>query len=163
MISLPSSADGANLRGFSSSCTVIDEAAFVPRLDIVMQAIGPTLTRDPNAELIFTTTPAGTNGFFYKLYQDACASLDWYVQHTTIHDAINDGLKVDLDSLHSLCPDAAVFAQEYECKFANEYSSLIDTSLIDFTDDIPQGRHFIGMDVGSKHDRSAIIDITEKD
>jgi len=65
--------------------------------------------------------------------------------------------------LHNLCPDTDKFAQEYECKFASEYSSLIDISLIDFTDNIPQGRHFLGMDVGSKHDRSAIVNIIEKD
>jgi hypothetical protein len=29
------------------------------------------LTRDKDAELILTTTPAGQNGYFYKLYEDA--------------------------------------------------------------------------------------------
>ena len=58
------------------------------KLDEILQGIGPTLTRDPNAELILTTTPAGTNGPFYEMYSKALVDDQWYVQTTTIHDAI---------------------------------------------------------------------------
>ena len=97
VMSLPSSTDGANLRGYSAQCVCIDEAAFIPHLNMIMQAIGPTLSRFKDSELVFTTTPAGKNGDFYKLYQEALERDDWYVQHTTIHDAIADGLQVDLE------------------------------------------------------------------
>lgn len=119
VLSLPSSTDGANLRGFTASCVCVDEAAYVWHLDTILQAINPTLSRDKDAELILTTTPAGKNGPFYKLYEEACESDDWYVQRTTIHDAIADGLDVNLESLKTLCPDIDVFAQEYECKFSS--------------------------------------------
>ena len=143
----------------SHNCVCIDEAAYVSHLGNIMNAINPTLSRDANAELILTTTPAGKNGDFYELYSDALNDDNWYVQYTTIHDAINDGLNTDIQSLKTLCPDKDVFAQEYECQFLSEYGSLIDVSLIDYYDDLPTGNitNYLGMDIGSRSDRSAIV------
>ena len=143
----------------SHNCVCIDEAAYVSHLDNIMNAINPTLSRDDTAELILTTTPAGKNGDFYELYSNAINDDNWYVQYTTIHDAINDGLNANLQSLKTLCPDKDVFAQEYECQFLSEYGSLIDVSLIDYYDDLPTGNrtNYLGMDIGSKSDRSAIV------
>lgn len=158
VLSLPSTSD--SLRGYTAQgCVCIDEAAFIYKLDEILQGIAPTLTRCPDAELIMTTTPAGINGTFYELYQNAIINPEWYVQHTTIHDAISDGLEVDVSSLKTLCPDPDIFAQEYECQFLSEYGSLIDVSLIDYYDDLPTGNrtNYLGMDIGSKSDRSAIV------
>lgn len=157
ILSLPSTSDG--LRGWTASCVCVDEAAFVYKLDEIMQGLGPTLTRDQNAELILTTTPAGMNGPFYEMYSRALDDEQWYVQTTTIHDAIQNGLEVNLDSLHSLCPDKDIFAQEYECKFMSSYGSLIDLDIIDWYDEIPKGNpeKYLGMDIGSTSDRSAIV------
>lgn len=143
----------------SHNCVCIDEAAYVSHLDNIMNAINPTLSRDDNAELILTTTPAGKNGDFYELYSDALNDDNWYVQYTTIHDAINDGLNANIQSLKTLCPDKDVFAQEYECQFLSEYGSLIDVGLIDYYDDLPTGNrtNYLGMDIGSRSDRSAIV------
>ena len=160
IMSLPSTAD--SLRGWSSQCVVVDESAFVWKLDQILQGLAPTLTRDPNAELILTTTPAGKNGPFYELYNQALNDKQWYVQHTTIYDAIADGLQVDLDSLHSLCPDTDFLAQEYECRFVSEYSSLVDLNMIDYYDSLPTQSNFtnyIGIDVGSTSDRTALVTI----
>lgn len=51
-----------------------------------------------------------------------------------------------------------MFAQEYECKFMSEYSSMLDPKLIDWYDDEPAAVDgcFLGMDIGSRSDRSAI-------
>lgn len=143
----------------SHNCVCIDEAAYVSHLDNIMNAINPTLSRDDNAELILTTTPAGKNGDFYELYSDALNDDNWYVQYTTIHDAIDDGLNANIQSLKTLCPDKDVFAQEYECQFLSEYGSLIDVGLIDYYDDLPSGNrtNYLGMDIGSRSDRSAIV------
>lgn len=66
VLSLPNSPQA--LRGFTASCVCLDEAAFVDNLEDVLQAIGPTLTRDKQAELIFATTPAGKNGPFWDMW-----------------------------------------------------------------------------------------------
>lgn len=157
VLSLPSTSD--SLRGFSAQCVCIDEAAFVWRLNEILQAIGPTLTRDPNAELVLTTTPAGKNGDFYDLYQRSLNDDSWYVQTTTIHDAIAAGLKVDLDALHTLCPDEDVFRQEYECYFSDEYGAMIDINDLDFYEDTITGQDgiYFSADIGRTNDRSAIV------
>lgn len=159
ILSLPSSTDGSNLRGYTATCVCIDEAAFISHLGDIMQAINPTLSRDPDSELILTSTPAGQNGDFYELYQKARTDDSWYIQTTTIQDAISAGLKTDLDSLRSLCPDPDVFSQEYECRFLSEYGTLVDTKLIDWYDELPKGTpvNYLGMDIGSRNDRSAIV------
>ena len=162
VMSLPSSTDGANLRGYSAQCVCIDEAAFIPHLNTIIQAIGPTLSRFKNAELVFTTTPAGKNGDFYKLYQVALANDEWYVQHTTIHDAIKDGLQIDLEQLRTLVPDQEIFAQEYECKFLDEYGSFIDLSLLEYADDCQQSKAcYTGFDIARTGDKSAIVDLVQ--
>jgi len=80
VLSLPSSTDGANLRGFTASCVCIDEASFIDHLDLILQAISPTLSRDPEAELLLTTTPGGMHGKFWEMYQQALNDEDvWYV------------------------------------------------------------------------------------
>lgn len=158
VLSLPSSTDGANLRGFSAQCVCVDESAYISHLDTILQAINPTLTRDKESELILTTTPAGKNGYFYKLYEDAKYNAEWYVQHTSIFDAIKAGLKVDINALKSLCPDDEIFQQEYCCKFMSEYGGLIDIDVLDwYEDEDINGTTYFGMDVGSKNDRSAIV------
>ena len=117
VMSLPSTTDGANLRGYTAQCVCIDEAAFIPHLEDIMQAIAPTLSRDKDSELVMTSTPAGKHGYFYDRWLDANDNDAWYLQTTTVHDAIREGLAVDLDALHTLCPDPDMFAQEYECAF----------------------------------------------
>ena len=93
---------------------------------------------------------------FYDLIQNA--DQDWYVQRTTIEDAVKDGLKVDVDGLRKFVGDVDVFNQEYMCVFSKEFGSFIDTDIIDFVDEIPnqQGGYYLGGDIGRKHDRTAL-------
>lgn len=78
VMSLPSGNPSA-LRGYTAVATIIDEAAFIERPEDVLAAILPTLTRDPNAELVLASTPAGKNSLFYEMYQNALGDEDWYV------------------------------------------------------------------------------------
>lgn len=163
VMSLPGSTDGANLRGYTAQCVCIDEACFIPHLDDIITGIGPTLTRDPNAELILTTTPAGKNSPVFKMWQSAREDEEWYCQETTIHQAIKDGLKVNIDALKSLCPDPDKFAQEYECKWLSEFGGFIDPELLVFEDQprLKVRARFCGYDVGGTGDRTAIATIDE--
>lgn len=124
-------------------------------------AIAPTLTRDPDSELVVASTPAGKHGFFWDLWNQADDS--WHVQRTTIYDAISEGLKVDLEQLKRLCPDPDVFSQEYECVFASQWSQMVDLSLLDFYDELPPGpkTRYLGLDVGATSDRTAYSTIVE--
>lgn len=159
ILSLPSSTDGSNLRGFTASCVVIDEACYVWHLDKIMQAINPTLSRDPESELILTSTPAGKNGAFYELYLKALNDENWYVQTTDIYQAKQQGLNIDIDSLKTLCPDPDIFKQEYECYFSNEYGAMIDINNLEYySEDIEKydGIYF-SADIGRTHDKTSIV------
>lgn len=157
VLSLPSSTDGANLRGFSANAVCIDEAGYIQHLDTILQAINPTLSRDANAELILATTPAGRHGPFYELYKNALVDDNWYVQQTTIYDAIDAGLKVDIEALKTLCPDPEIFDIEYNCKFSHQYNAMIDTSILQFGEFQTTGQYYVGIDVGRSNDNTAIV------
>lgn len=164
VLALPSSTDGANLRGWTvTGCVAIDEAAFIRNLDKIMQAIAPTLSRSQTAQLIIASTPAGKNGKFYDMWKAAQDDPSWYAQSTTIHDAILAGLNVDLDALHKLCPDREVFAQEYECVFQSSLESMLDPELIEETDSIPANASgtWLGIDIGRQHDRTSIVAVKQ--
>lgn len=163
VISLPSG-NPASLRGWSAQCIIVDEGAFIDNPEQVWGAITPTLLRDPDADLIITTTPAGSVGWFYDLYNKALGSDDWYVQTTTIEDAVKDGLNVDIEELKKTISDPLVWEQEFMCKFSKEYGAMLDADLLEFADmpdDIDVLPHWLGMDVGSTSDRSAIVDLTQ--
>lgn len=162
VLSLPSTADA--LRGYTAACVAIDEAAYIDHLEDIMQAIAPTLTRDPSATLILASTPAGKESAFGKLFDKACTDPAWHVQKTSVHDAISAGLHVDLQALHELCPDPLVFAQEYECAWGKSSTAFVDTSLLAeaTSDDVSNtpgesARRFLGVDVGRTHDRTAAV------
>ena len=77
VLSLPATSD--SLRGFTcNTICAIDEAAFCPNLEEILQAISPTLSRTPSAQLVLTSTPAGKNGEFYKLWENAQNDNAWY-------------------------------------------------------------------------------------
>lgn len=160
VLSLPSGNPSA-LRGYTSDLTCIDEACFIEHPEEVLAAISPTLTRNPNSRLVMTSTPSGRNSLFYKLIQDA--GDDAYVQETTIHDAISDGLVVDIEKLRSLCPDEDIFRQEYECCWLDSASSMLDVGILDWYDDPVQSNEaYLGVDVGSTSDRSAFVTVRNK-
>lgn len=154
IVSLPSNPDG--LRGYTASFVAMDECAFIPFVDECYQAILPTLTRDKDSELVVCSTPAGKSGLFYDFYGNADDS--WYVQTTTIEDAVADGLKVDISELKKNVGDPDIWNQEYMCQFADSYGAFIDTSILDWYSEVQQGDfgYYLGMDVGRKHDRTAI-------
>ena len=160
VLSLPSGNPSA-LRGYSAQAILLDECAFIERPDDVFAAIAPTLTRDPDAELIVASTPAGKSGFFWKLWNEA--GDDWYKQRTTIDDAVAQGLEVDIAELEKLVGDKEVFDIEYMCKFADSLSSMIDLKLLDWYDELPDGAKnaYLGMDVGSTSDRTALVTLKE--
>ena len=162
VLSLPN--NPAALRGTSCQLIALDEAAFIEHPEEVFAAIAPTLTRDQTSKMLITSTPAGANGWFYDTYCRALDSEDWYVQTTTIEDAINDGLKVDIEELHKLVPDPDIFAQEYMCQFSKEFGSFLDFDKLDFYDKLPNDKpaYWLGMDIGRKHDKTSIVIISER-
>jgi phage FluMu gp28-like protein len=155
ILSLPSGSP-QSLRGFTANCIIIDEAAYIENMDEVWAAIAPTVTRDPNAEVVLCSTPAGKSGFFYDVWSGK--NDEWMRQCTTIQDAVRDGLKIDIPALRKTVGDPDTWDREYMCTFADSYGAMMDLGLLEFVDEIPScATRFIGVDVGSKSDRTVIV------
>lgn len=75
---------------------------------------------------------------------------------------MKDGLDIDLEALRRTIADPDVWDREYMCKFAADFSSLIDTRVLDFieADQKPIAK-WMGMDVGSTSDRTAVVTLAE--
>lgn len=162
IVSLPSG-NPPGLRGYTADIIIIDEGAYIERPKDVFAAIAPTLTRNPDAELVIASTPAGQNSWYYDMYQKALDdNEEWLVQTTTIEDAVKEGLNVDLEQLKKTVNDQDVWDREYMCRFAKAFGELIDTSVLDF---VPAQQdvkaRWMGMDVGSSSDRTAIVTVAE--
>lgn len=89
VLSLPSG-NPAGLRGYTAQAILIDEAAYIENPYDVYQALVPTLTRDPQSELVVASTPAGKSGLFWDLWNRS--DEQWYRQSTTIEEAVEAGL-----------------------------------------------------------------------
>ena len=71
-------------------------------------------------------------------------------------------MKLDLAALRKTISDPDTWSREYMCKFAADFSSLVDTSILDFYDEAPAFKaKYLGMDVGSTSDRTAIVTLGE--
>ena len=97
---------------------------------------------------------------FYKLWEQAQTDPAWYASHVPITAAVEQGLNVDIEQLHKICPDPTAFAVEYMAEFAAASSEFVDLNILDFVDIIPPlEAKWLGADVGSSHDRTAFATI----
>lgn len=121
----------SSCRGWSADLLVCDEMAFWQNPEDCWQAIVPTILNQLSGgdkNIVICSTPLGRNSLFYDLCQRAKNESDWAYFQTTIHEAIADGLKVDLESLRKLIPDPYQFATEFECQFAESVNQLVSLS-----------------------------------
>ena len=70
---------------------------------------------------------------------------------------------IDLEELKKTISDPDVWNREYLCQFDQEYSSMVDVTLLDFQDTaVPdKAPTWLGFDVGSTSDRSALVDLVQ--
>lgn len=90
--------------------------------------------------------------------QRAKSEEDWKYFEVSIHDAMKDGLNVDLEQLHKLIPDPMQFSIEFECSFADSSNDFLSSSLLQFyNDDVKFEDFFIGVDWARSGDGTAIV------
>ena len=95
---------------------------------------------------------------FFDLCQRAKVENDWKYFEVSIHDAIKDGLNVDLEQLHKLIPDPIQFSIEFECSFADSSNDFLSPNLLQFyNDDVKLEDFFIGVDWARSGDGTAIV------
>ena len=157
ILSLPASPD--TIRGFSGH-VFLDEFAFHKDSRRIWAAVFPIVTR--GFKLRITSTPNGKQNMFYQLWSNR--DPHWSRHLTTIHQAIDDGLQVDLDELKAGVPDQETWAQEYECKFIDEATAFLPYDLISTCEADKAGRPgltgmgpcYVGMDIGRRKDFTVI-------
>lgn len=158
IISLPASPN--TVRGFSGH-VLLDEFAFHEDARAIYRAMLPTILH--GYQLRIASTPNGRSGLFYELWKD---ETNGFARHrTTIHDAVRDGLTVDLELLRKACPHPDDWAQEYECEFLDEATAWLSYELIASCEDedatlVPSEAFtaplYLGMDIGRHRDLSVI-------
>ena len=142
----------ATIEGFSGDVT-LDEFSKHPRHKEIYDAIFPSITAGYRISVV--GVPYGQDGTFYDLW----SKFPSYSKHkTTIHEAIRDGLKVDLDALRSGM-DADAFRAAFECEFVDESTAFFPYELLlRNVGECPaeSGEVFVGVDVGRKRDMTVI-------
>lgn len=150
-------------RGWSADLLICDEMAFWQQPEECWQAIVPTILNQiagSKKQILICSTPLGRNSLFYDLCQRAKVEKDWKYFQTTIHEAIDAGLKVDLEQLRKLIPDPYQFAQEFECQFAERVSQLVDIQDVVFSTtakDNSYEEYFMGADWARSSDGTSLV------
>jgi len=151
ILSLPQ--NPRTIRGFAGD-VYLDEYAHHRDAREIYTAVFPSTTRGYRLSVV--STPLGESGEYHKLWS---GSNDYSRHRITIHDAIRDGLAVDVEAIRRNM-DAESFRQEYECEFIDESTSYFPYELlVSCTGPFPadrSGSHYLGVDVGRRHDRTAI-------
>lgn len=160
IISLPANPD--TVRGFSGN-VFLDEFAFHGDSKEIWRAMYPTVTRGYKVRI--TSTPNGKLNMFHDLYQ---MDTRFSRHRTNIHDAVEQGLSVDIPAIRDGIGDAQSWAQEFECEFLDEATAYITLDMISacehafatksFNEDMPSSSSelYLGIDVGRKRDLTVI-------
>jgi len=160
IIALPANADTA--RGYSANL-ILDEFAFHKDSTVIWRAIYPSITNPLKRKLKVRvmSTPNGQANKFYEIWTDDGDA--WSRHRTTIHDALEGGLAVDIAELMRNSGDTDTWRQEFECEFIDSARNAFTYEMLAGCEDAaatlqwPEnyratGPIYTGIDVGSIHD-----------
>lgn len=122
------------VRGYSANI-LLTEFAFIEDPDATWRAIIPSITnplRGGLKKVRIITTPNGIGNKAHDLWVKnfRVAGSKWSCHKVTIHDAVAQGLPVDIEELRAALDDPEGWAQEYECEFLDTHSVLLSYELI---------------------------------
>ena len=120
---LPANPDTA--RGFSAN-VFLDEFAFHQDSRRIWAALFPVISA--GHRLRITSTPNGKGNRFYELMTGTDST--WSRHEVDIYAAVADGLPRDVDEMREALGDDDVWAQEYECEWADGASAWLPYDLI---------------------------------
>lgn len=158
ILALPANASTA--RGYSANL-VLDEFAFHENPEDIWRAVYPIITNPlrGNLKLRVISTPAGMNNKFYELWSEAP---DFKRHKTSVYDAVDQGLGLNIDELKANLADPDGWAQEFECQFMEHSAQVFPIELIRSVED-PAATFgpwetrtpnplFMGIDIGRRKD-----------
>lgn len=108
------------LRGINAHGAVVDEAALA-KAEVYEEFLRPIIMQDPKRWILFISTPKGKN-WFYNLCVKAKNNPEWYINTLNVW---NSGI-ISPEEIAKAKADlpAATFAQELECAFNDNASSV---------------------------------------
>lgn len=136
IIAVPGRPD--TVRGFSAN-VLATEFAFFEDDEATWRALLPSITnplRGGEKKVRVISTPNGKSGRFFKIVDEnlinpvAGRKMAWAVHKVTIHDAVRQGLPIDIEQLREGMDDAEGFAQEFECEFLDSSNVLLPYDII---------------------------------
>lgn len=132
IIAVPGKPD--TVRGFSANL-LLTEFAFFEDPDRTWRAILPSITnplRGGEKKVRLISTPNGQGNKFNDLWQKNYGKTGskWSCHRVTIHDAVAQGLPVNIDELREAIDDPEGWAQEFECEFIDAAGVLLPYELI---------------------------------
>lgn len=161
IIGLPANPNTA--RGFTGD-VLLDEFALHQHDREIWAAVFPTVMRG-GGELDICSTPKGRQNMFYRLKDND--AFDHSI--VTIHDAVAEGLDVDVEELRRALGDDELWQQEFLCEFLDETTAFLTYEMIGACEDpqLPReldltelaklkGDVVVGVDIGRKHDLTVI-------
>ena len=158
ILALP--ANSSTARGYSANL-VLDEFAFHENPEDIWRAVYPIITNPLRGQLKLRviSTPAGMNNKFYELWNEGS---DFKRHKTSVYDAVEQGLGLDIDELKTNLADPDGWAQEFECAFMEHAAQVFPIELIRTVED-PAASFgpyetrtpnplFVGIDIGRRKD-----------
>jgi phage FluMu gp28-like protein len=131
VIAVPANPD--TVRGYSANVD-LTEFAFLEQPTETWRAMLPSITnplRGGAKKVRLITTPNGkgnkTDDLWHK--QDS-GKMKWSRHKVTIHDAVAQGLPIDIEELREALDDPEGWAQEFECEFLDGSNVLLPYDLI---------------------------------
>jgi len=132
VIAVPGKPD--TVRGFSANI-LLTEFAFFEQPDATWRAIMPSITnplRGGQKKCRLVTTPNGMGNKAHELWVRNYQAPDpkWSCHHVDIHEAVAEGLAVNVEDLRGALDDPEGWAQEYELNFLDRSTVLLPYELI---------------------------------
>ncbi len=131
VIAVPANPD--TVRGYSANVD-LTEFAFLEQPGETWRAMLPSITnplRGGMKKVRLITTPNGKGNKTDELWhKEDTGKMRWARHKVTIHDAVAQGLPIDIEELREALDDPEGWAQEYECEFLDGSNVLLPYDLI---------------------------------
>lgn len=156
VLALPASSGG---RSYSGN-VILDEVAYQQRPEMVWDGAGGTVMH--GYKLRALSTPNGVGNFWHALWTDPKQHAGYSLHEVTIDEAIEQGLKVDLDECWRMARnDPRVFDQLFRCSFIDSAQQYIPSEAIEAcsVEDLYcyGGECYAGLDIGKTSDRTELV------
>lgn len=168
IVSLP--AMPRTIRGYSAN-VILDEFAFHEKPEEVWAAVFPTVSNEIGGRrfrLFIGSTPSSRQNLFWRLFCTPTRETGFKRWRVSVHEAVADGVPINIPALKNAIADDIVWQGEYECSPPDDMTTLFPPTLLQRAEDsgatidcddcvLDKGAFYVGVDIGRRHDLTAIV------